>query len=47
LIPDPDPVPSIYADYRSGSRVFIAKNWKKFAAEKKIHIFSIKDVQDT
>jgi hypothetical protein len=39
LIPDPDPVPSIYAEYRSGYRVFIAKNWKKFAAEKKFIFF--------
>jgi hypothetical protein len=33
---DTDPDPAFYAEYRSGSRVFMTKNLKKITAEKKI-----------
>ncbi len=44
---DTDPDPVFYAEYRSGSRVLMTKNWKKFTAEKKIYFLFYQTLQLT
>jgi hypothetical protein len=43
LIPDTDPDPAFEAKYRSGSRLFMTKNCKKFTAKKELNIVLIKN----